>query len=139
MIYTTLIYKSTCCYSSLNQSQKQRLFKKKEENARTWSRKQREEGDQHLWSCGNSLVYLPNSSSLDWSSSLSLSFSLFSYFHAIIVKDCTKEENVSFYNSLSVLRLTRRRVSVFASLLWLPLSSWEKMDLLCLMELIMAL
>lgn len=142
MIFTTFIYKSTNL-QFFKPVQEQRLFKKKKK-MQEHDQENREKKETNTF--GLVVIFeslFPKTARLTDHHVFSLSlFLFFSYFHAIIVKECSKEENVSFYNSLSlsVLRLTRRRVSVFASLLWLPLSSsWEKMDLLCLMELIMAL
>lgn len=130
----------TTCYSFFKAIPETETFQEKvEENARTWSRKQRRRRQTPLvlwW-----FLSLSSQKQLVWLIIMSLSFSLFSLsFTPSSLKSAQKKKTFLFYNSLSGLRLTRRRVSVCASLLWLPLSSsWEKMDLLCLMELIMAI
>lgn len=139
MIYTTCIYKSTNL-QFFKPVQEQRLFKKKKK-MQEHDQENREKKETNTF--GLVVIFeslFPKTARLtDHHVFLFLSFSL--TFTPSSLKNAQKKKTFLFITlSLSVLRLTRRRVSVFASLLWLPLSSsWEKMDLLCLMELIMAL
>lgn len=139
MIFTTFIYKSTNL-QFFKPVQEQRLFKKKKK-MQEHDQENREKKETNTF--GLVVIFeslFPKTARLtDHHVFLFLSFSL--TFTPSSLKSAQKKKTFLFITlSLSVPRLTRRRVSVFASLLWLPLSSsWEKMDLLCLMELIMAL
>lgn len=103
MIYTTLIYKSTNL-QFFKPIQEQILFKNKKKKMQEHDQENREKKETNTF--GLVVIFeslFPKTARLTDHHVFSLSlFLFFSYFHAIIVKECSKEENVSFYNSLSL-------------------------------------